>query len=325
MSILRRFIFVSSLCCVFSVAFAQGVSGILVPREVFVGDTAEFSFTLSSLPSAPGSKLGDSLPVEDSTVFTVPAGEIPETSEVTIESIVIAKNASALTVSIRFVPWIPGDLQLPSFAYKDIRITPPLVRIGSILEKTGYSSLSPERPPLLVPGTTWFLYALIAAVIALLIVGGIAVRKLARYFLSDPLTRQSGARVRILLRELKNFERNLSRLNAAAWYSGFAIAGRKYLGAFCFGNIDACRAFTGSEISSAVREKLLALEVPREIQMALSDRVSDLFSTMDKVRFGGEGLDCREGFLAKFRLLVGDLEKARLEAEGRKEAAHVQS
>jgi len=276
--------------------------GILMPQEVFVGDTAEFSFGTASLNSV----------IADGILFTVPSEGLPASNELTVESIVVFRNGNSETVTVRFVPWISGVLQIPSFEIKKIRITPPPVRIASLVEKTGKSVLESARSPLLIPGTTWLLYAIIAALIAAVALGIYAGAKIYRYFLLTPGKRLAGKRVRLFLREMKILEREIRRQRLPVWYASFASSLRRYFGAFCSGNLESFLALTGPEIVFCVREKLGESEgagAPEGEPQALADRVAGLFLGVDHIRFSGTyGGDRRSEDLGIAQNLVADLE-----------------
>ena len=268
----------------------QASPGILMPQEVFVGDTAEFSFGTASLNSI----------LADGTLFTVPPEGLPASNDLTVQSVVVFRSGNSETVTIRFVPWISGVLQIPSFEIKKIRITPPPVRIASLVEKTGKNTLESARSPLLIPGTTWILYAVIAAAIAAVALGFYACLRFYRYFIQAPGKRLAGKRVRLFLREMKILEREIRRQGIPVWYASFASSLRRCLGAFCSGNLESFMALTGPEIVFCVSEKLGG-------RNELVDRVAKLFSSMDHVRFSGtdEG-DMRSGDLVIAQNLVID-------------------
>jgi len=300
----------------------QATPGILMPQEVFVGDTAEFSFGTASLNSV----------IADGILFTVPSEGLPSSYELTVESIVVFRNGNSETVTIRFVPWISGVLQIPAFEIKKLKITPPPVRIASLVEKTGKNTLERARSPLLVPGTTWLLYAVIAAVIAAIAAGSYACLKLYRYFVETPGKRLAGKRVRLFLREMRILEREIKRISIPIWYASFAASLRRYFGAFCTGNLESFLALTGPEIVCCVREKLGESAVPGAgsgapagEHDALADRAADLFSSVDHVRFSGAGEgDRRADDLAVAQNLVADLE-ALLVVLANREDAYAQS
>ena len=304
--------------------------GMLIPREVFIGDTAELSFSSGSFSSV----------LEDGTLFALPSEDLPKSDDVEVKSILVSQRGSTAAVTVRFVPWASGVVRLPSFKLKGVAVTPPVVRIGSLLEKTGKTTIEPPRSPLLVPGTTWMLYGLIAAILVATIAGAVAAVKLARYLLLSPLRRQTGKRAAILLREMKNLERKAGKIPMHAWYAAFALSLRRYFGAYCDGDFGSLLSSTGTEIARRLRG----------LDPALAVRVASVFSGMDEIRFGSaaaadsadsapddastetSGLSAfvsRElADLESMRILISDLEASALEREAseretaQKENAH---
>jgi hypothetical protein len=240
--------------------------GMLIPREVFIGDTAELSFTTGAFSAV----------LHDGTLFALPAEDLPKSDDVDVKSILVSQRGSTAAVTVRFVPWASGAVRLPSFKLKGVAVTPPVVRIGSLLEKTGKTTIEPPRSPLLVPGTTWMLYGLIAAILAAAVVGIIAAVKLARYFLLSPLRRQTGRRSAILLRDLKSLERKAGKIPVQSWYASFALSVRRYFGAYCDGDFGSLLSSTGTEIARRLRD----------LDSGLANRAASLFSDMDEIRFG---------------------------------------
>jgi hypothetical protein len=259
------------LLFVFFFIFGAGAidaEGFLVPREVYVGDTAELSFESSAFASS----------LESGTLYSVPPGDIDESSDVSVKSVLVAQNGSTASVTVRFVPWVAGMLRLPSFHVGKITVAPPSVMIPSLLEKTGKTSLEPARSPLLVPGTTWMLYGTILAAIALIAGGVIAVAKLAAWFLRTPGKRLAGRRVALFLRELRALEKKKEKIPGELWLAGFSLTLRRYLGAFCAHDLDAFLSLTGSEISLVFASSDAGDSSPN---------VAVLLSSIDRIRFGG--------------------------------------
>lgn len=255
-----------AMCALASFVPLFADEGILIPREVYVGDTAEFSFSSGAFASV----------LEDGTLFALPPNEIPASDAVDVKSILVSQHGQTASVTIRFVPWASGVIRLPSFKLKGVAVTPPVVRIGSLIEKTGKTAIEPPRSPLLVPGTTWILYGLIAAILVATVAGIVVAVRLARYLLQSPLRRQAGRRAAILFRELKNLERKAGKISFDSWYAAFALSVRRYFGAYCDGDFGALLSSTGTEISSRVRD----------LDASLASSVASLFSAMDEIRFG---------------------------------------
>jgi len=266
-------------------AFADG--GLLVPREVYVGDTAEFSFTATAFNSA----------LEDGSVFVIPPADFPVTADLDIESIVIARRGDTSSITVRFVPWTAGIIKLPSITLKKIAVSPPPFRISSIVEKTGRKALEPPRSPLLVPGTTLLLYvfiALVIAAVAALVFAGVKIRR----FLSGLSSGwASGRRIRILTRELAALSRSTGKKEMLVWYGEFSAAVRRYLGDLAEGKPLAFFPLTVTELLSSI------VDAP--------DSLGELLFRVDAIRFSGHPFeDRRAGDIQLMRDLSAAFERA---------------
>ena len=258
------------------VCFAES-NGILVPREVFVGDSAEFSFETGVFSS-------DS---ESNTTISVPPDEIPLSSDATINSITVTRKPDSATVTIRFVPWVSGVIKLPSFSVASRIVTPPPVRIASIIEKTGKNSLEPPRSPLLIPGTTWLLYGIIAGISVIVFLFIFTAIRIHRYVIANPSKRNAGKRKARIMKELKILERRLKRKDVSDWYAAYTRVLRRYLGSLCFGNTEALLSATGAEILAEINAQLVSAAVSsQEITSLLTDFAA-FFAHVNTVRFSG--------------------------------------
>ena len=81
------------------------MEGILIPQQVFVGDTAEFLFPLSALNSFEPYIL-------ESGSFRI--NSIKQNSFMEVTSIQIKKQEKKEYLSINFIPWETGSISFPS-------------------------------------------------------------------------------------------------------------------------------------------------------------------------------------------------------------------
>ena len=290
-------------------------AGILVPREVFVGDSAELSFTTGAFNAA----------LEQGADVLVPLGDVAVSPDATVESVTARRGDSSTTVVIRFVPWTTGLLRLPPFSLKKIRVVPPPVRISSLAEKIGQTALDPPRSPLLVPGTTLVLYALSASAIACLAFGAIAFVRFRRYLTLNEGRIRSGRRTKVAMRELKYLERRIHRTGPSEWYALFSAALRRYLGTLLSGNPSVLLSSTSREIAEALssvsRSRASAEENSREITAVAIARADALLSLIDSIRFSGRATaDSRQADVAEARALVFALEETVGAAKDAREA-----
>ncbi len=284
--------------------------GVLIPREVYVGDTAEFSFKTTAFASA----------VKEGAALILPEGDFPVTPDLTIESIVIAKASGETDVTVRFVPWTAGIIKIPSIVVgKEIAVPPPM-RISSIIEKTGHKSLEPPRSPLLVPGTTFIVYAIIAlAIVAIAIIAFAGVR-LKRALSGFALGRASARRAKSLKRQLSALARSARKKELVPWYADFSQALRRYLGEFSAGNPHALLPETAREISARVFD---LSGIAPFCEAGLRGRLEALLARIDEIRFSGASFeDARAADIDLARLISEGLEVSlsRFETDSREAA-----
>ena len=283
--------------------------GVLVPREVFVGDAAELSFSTGALNAVlkPGAE------------EIVPSGDVAVSSEVTVESVTVRRGESSSTVVIRFVPWYTGLVRLPPFAFGKVRVVPPPVRISSLSERTGVSSLAPPRPPLVVPGTTFALYALAASGLVAFLALALAVARMRRFLALNGGRLRSGRRAKLALRELKWLERRTERLAGAEWYASFSLVLRRYLGSFLGDGPSALLSATTREIASSLADRGETIPEP------IRSRVGTLLSSIDAARYSGrEPPDSPRDGIVEARAVVLALEESARAATAEREASDVQ-
>ena len=158
---------------VLSLSFSADVeltSSVLVPMEVYVGDTAELRCFLSTQRLLLSEGISeDSIIFEDDEAF----------EDFSLKKIELKRADGGYYLSVFFTPWKPGRISLPvvdlSFfssvivSEKDIVLELPSVNVGYVSEKLNANELRPIAPPILVPGTIYVVYVLIALFILFLI------------------------------------------------------------------------------------------------------------------------------------------------------------
>lgn len=171
---------------------ADGVEQVLVPKEVFVGDTAQINYTFRSavdfFAMADSKRIaGDKLSI---SVSQAPFIEMSE--QCTVSKVELLRKDLTYTLVITFVPWYPGALDFGSFdlnvaasGKKEtatqtgpfiIDLTP--VNIASLVERTGTTTLKPPLSPYAVPGTNYILWSFIIIIVLLLVGAGFVIAKL---------------------------------------------------------------------------------------------------------------------------------------------------
>lgn len=295
---MRRFIvFLSLLFLGFvpAIGVAEGVDmGLLVPREVFIGDEALLEFTT----------VGKAFLSFEGETLSLAVELLPESSLVTIKSVEYMKTDVALHVSVRFVPWVSGTLSLPPLPFQSSFVQAPEIRISSILARTGVSVPQNPREPLLVPGTTWLVYALLAVLV--LSIG------LLLFLVFRILPRLSGFTVRFLhsrnrratLRSLRKLERVVIKLPQGTWYSLFSRVMRRYLAL----SLEQAPEFFFSSTTGEI-VLFITSRVEDSFAQSIEPMVLRFFSEIDTKRFcGAEAEDTRLGDIVHSRTLIRTLE-----------------
>ena len=140
---------------------------ILLPKKVYIGDTAELRCPFNS-DEVIFSQLTMNGPVEITTeVFTkkLDAQDF-EILQLNLEK--IGENYFQLTVT--FKPWKTGNIIFPPAKIGETEIIFEPVNVVSIIEQNSITSLKENTSPLLLPGTTYKVYGAIIIFIILMIV-----------------------------------------------------------------------------------------------------------------------------------------------------------
>lgn len=159
-------------------------SVLLVPTDVYVGDTAEIRFTFSSASlfgvfetsiKETGTEFIDrawsnNTELEDFDLLSAALLKVDSTKSIQAEQYGIEKYVIVLEI----VPWVTGSLDVPTFnvltafgledafaSSSKTLVTIPPVTISSIVQKMQIKSLQPPTAPVIIPGTTWIVYLLI--------------------------------------------------------------------------------------------------------------------------------------------------------------------
>lgn len=173
--------------------YAQAVQQILIPKEVFVGDTAQLKYSFRSAVDL--FAFSEDYVVENETLEISPALSVFSSlsENCTIESITLSRNGLNYTLDILFIPWMPGEITFPSIDlveaisestgkdlanevvfYADIKS----VQIASLSQRLEVTEMRPPAPPLTVPGTNYWIWSIIILFLVLLILIGMFVNKI---------------------------------------------------------------------------------------------------------------------------------------------------
>lgn len=178
---------------------------VLVPKKVYIGDSAELHCTFNIQSS--GLK---NLVTAGTTDIPVEAFlSQPENDKCNITRIQLlpAAGVDYYQAVITFVPWETGDLQLPPLVIEDVKLLLQPVQIVSIIEQNNASVLKEPMSPLLLPGTTYKLYGALIIFIILLVaaIQLIIRRKSVAFFIKNrKLQRKYKKNKKITIRKLSS-------------------------------------------------------------------------------------------------------------------------
>ena len=142
---------------------------ILVPKKVYIGDTAELRCTFNS----PNPVLKE--------LVSKGTAELPLVSQISTQDEYVIKSISLspagidfYQLTITFIPWKTGDLHFPSMEIEntDVILDFQPVQIVSLItsENPNTSTIRDTAAPLLLPGTAYKLYGALAGFVIFLII-----------------------------------------------------------------------------------------------------------------------------------------------------------
>ncbi len=264
------------------------MEGILIPQQVFVGDSAEFLFPIDDLQSFdPSILMSGSFKID----------KIKQNTMMDITSIQIKKQKTKEYISINFTPWETGSVFFPSLAEAGIYDSIPQVFISSILETAKVEVIQPPRPPLLLPGTSYLLY-LIASVSAVLIFTSIMIfSAVKKHFFVYSFSRAQRIRIKVLNKSLRKLKRQVSSVSSSDslegvtkrkdWLKRFEFAFRRY----CFSLTSSEKVLKSDEGDCLTYSEILEnLKRKFESTYGVYFEFEKIFFKLQTLRFGSTDL-----------------------------------
>ena len=143
---------------------------ILIPKKVYIGDTAELRCTFNS----PSLHLKELTADSKDLTYELPLVSLPS-DDYEIKSISLSSTGvDFYQLSLTFTPWKTGSLQFPPLELEaaDLVIEFQPVQIVSLVstDSNSSTSLRETTAPLLLPGTAYKLYGALTLLVILLIV-----------------------------------------------------------------------------------------------------------------------------------------------------------
>ena len=259
---------------------AKKTHQVLVPQNVYIGDSAELRVSFSSENAH---KL-----LKDSSLVELPLSNFVEDlqfQDYQIEKITLLSNGqNNYNFVITFIPWKTGNLNFPNYNLlpeENVILKFETVSISSLLKDESVG-LQEQAAPLLLPGTAYKVYGILILSILVLFVGIRLIVKrdsvssyLKRRKLLKKYKKNKKSTIKNLSKILKN--KDLSDVDFA---SNIQNAMRNYLEVrFDF-------PFTKT-VSSEIKEKyLFAVESASEQKVCAIECIQKIFCQTDIIRYG---------------------------------------
>ena len=160
---------------------------IVMPKEIYVGDTAELRYMFKSQTNL--FLMADSERVHGDVIILDESVSVFKDMEgvCLVKKAMLQRVGITYTIILTFVPWVTGEIDFPEFNLNELcgnrsdaapfllKLKP--VQVVSILKKTESASEGTPVSPILIPGTNYVLWGLISALLILLILVGIVIAR----------------------------------------------------------------------------------------------------------------------------------------------------
>ena len=278
--------------------FAQSyVSQVVLPKKIYVGDVAEIRVSFNSgidfFADLPANQIERNLNLSNLAIDV-------DNDDFLLKNAILRRVDLTYTLVLFVVPWKTGEIKIPAInltagIYTDEKM--PFVipiepfTVSSILTKGVESSMVPPVPPLLIPGTTYFLYGFIILFIVFLIfffrllfnwsklVGKIKNYKLKKTYIQNK---------KFTLKQLKKLEKKYSKISDKEFCTELVLIIRNYL-----------KVRYGQSFDSIPTSKLM-----KEFNKLTADTMSDsaienveelisVFYRADYIRFAAGSIDSK--------------------------------
>jgi len=283
-------------------------SQVLVPHEVFVGDTAELSY---SFYSGIDFLSGSSTMQLDITRIQPES----ESDVCTIKKAVLSKNENGYTVTFTIIPWRTGTIDFPPFDLVSVlvpgksgfMVDPKPFTVASLAEKTNSTTLRPPSPPVLIPGTTYIVYGSVVLLIgALVILVRVLMNMQGIVDAWNRMVQRIGysRNAKQTLKKLKILAQSGKTLDDRAFCEQLENTERKYL-EYRFG-------YPFTSLTSDRFEQVFETLTGGTMSLAQSLRIEELGSMLrraDYIRFAYGSLDAEKIPVNKYAAVLGDNER----------------
>ena len=253
---------------------------ILMPKQVYIGDTAELRCTFNS--SAKNLKL---LTQDGTAKLSLDLfGEALDFSNFEVKQISLSPaGVDFYQLTVTFVPWKTGSLQFPPVILGDTFIEFQPVEIKSLLSEK-QTALKESEPPILLPGTTYKLYAaaIISVILLILIIRLIIKHRSVSFFIKNLILMLKCWRSRKVTEKKLTAQLYDTTLTDKVWAENTQKLMRKYLSIKY--QIDFSKK-ASSEILPAILEITAGLLEDKNESLG---RIAEIFVRTDYIRYSAE-------------------------------------
>jgi len=270
---------------------------LVFPKKLFIGTPVEIQYAFSSGVNF--------FPEQDGLTAEKPliAEYLPfeaENDDFSLQKAVIRKDGVRYSAVFTLIPWRTGVIDIPPFnvyaaafgsSKADFTIDLEPFEVSSVLDEYGASSMQKPLPPLLLPGTLYTLYALIAVFLLLIFAAVQAFKhrvKIAAAVKNKILLQKYAKNARKALRALKKLSKR-QKLDDADFCEASQNIMRAYL----------CVRFGENFTSLASFELSAAFERATggfldEKQQEQTENIASFFRRADYIRFAAGSFDAQK-------------------------------
>jgi len=255
---------------------AQNKSAYLVPRIIYVGDSASFVLPLPA-----------STQNEDFVITSYDTDLLPSAPNIDFHRIILERRIAGSRLIIEFTPFAAGVLKLPDIEIGGDRFSGFTITVNSLIDSRSAPVLSTAASVLAMPGTAVMLYGSMAIIVILIlsVFWFIFKGRAAIGRLREKLKR------RRLFKSIKNTEKNLYRLvlkgaEKRKILDKLSDEFKNFLSVFTEHN---CRAMTAREFTEFFSQ------LPQQFFAQEDDAsfLGNFFRRCDELRFSGSEIDAQ--------------------------------
>ena len=303
--------------------FAQSyVSQVVLPKKIYVGDVAEIRVSFSSgidfFADLPATQTERNLNLANLAIDV-------DNDDFLIKNAILRRMDLTYTLVLFVVPWKTGEIEIPTInltagIYTDEKmpffIPVNSFTVSSILTKGVESSIVPPVPPLLIPGTTYFLYGFIILFIVFLIFFFKLLfnwSKLLGKIKNYKLKKKYDQNKKFTLKQLKKLEKKYLKISDKEFCTELVFIIRQYL------NVRYGQSFDSIPTSRLMREfNKLTADTMSETAIENVEELISVFYRADYIRFAAGSIDSKRLPVQEFSAELQDGEAKKLVNQIRK-------